>query len=483
MMKGRKKQGLRFDHGCILAIILYFLLAGIIYYAAGDQLYERSSRNEIMSEPLEYATGEITAGYTVRQDFWCEMDALVDFQIYIAAFQRNNTGHLIIQLYDDSKDRRLYEDVVDVSMTKEGQVITCVLPERLEHLKGHMLSIEITSDDGVPGHSPGLWYNAAAWHKDRQLYLDGNPVSGMLCIDVHGLDWVWTGPHYWKIIIPAGFMFSIYCMYLICQYRAGRKSWIITFADVLQSYRFLMKQLVSRDFKNKYKRSVLGALWSFMNPLMLMSVQYFVFSTIFRSNIENYPVYLLSGTVLFNFFTESTNVSMYAITGNAGLIKKVYVPRYIYPVSKVLSTGINLSISLIPLLVMCLATGVRLTRAWLLIPYALVCMLVFCIGMGFILSAVMVFFRDVQFIWSVLCMVLTYATPLFYPESILPAGFRRVLYINPLYHIIQFFRVIVLQGISPQPREYLICALLASVFLGIGLLVFRRSENKFIFYI
>ena len=257
----------------------------------------------------------------------------------------------------------------------------------------------------------------------------------------------------------------------------------MTSVKLFGKYRFLIRQLVSRDFKIKYKRSVLGALWSFVNPLLMMSVQYFVFSTIFKADIHNYPVYLLAGIVLFNFFSESTNISLYAVTGNAGLITKVYVPKYIYPVSKVVSTGINLLVSLLPLLVMCLATGVKITKAWLLIPFDLLLLLIFCIGIGFILSAVMVFFRDMQFIWSVFCMVVTYATPIFYPESILPDTFKGTLAFNPMYHFIQFFRKIILEGISPQPRDYLVCTLIAAASFLTGFIVFRKTQDKFIFYI
>ncbi len=217
--------------------------------------------------------------------------------------------------------------------------------------------------------------------------------------------------------------------------------------------------------------------------MLMMSVQYFVFSTIFKTDIDNYPVYLLAGIVLFNFFSESTNISLYAVTGNAGLITKVYVPKYIYPVSKVVLTGINLLVSLLPLLIMSLATGVRITRAWLLLSFDLLFLLVFCIGMGFILSAVMVFFRDMQFIWSVFCMVFTYATPIFYPESILPDEWKGMLSVNPMYHFIRFFRKIILEGISPQPMDYVVCFLISAGVFGIGLFVFRKTQDKFIFYI
>lgn len=252
---------------------------------------------------------------------------------------------------------------------------------------------------------------------------------------------------------------------------------------MINKYWFLLRQLVSRDFKIKYKRSVLGMLWSFVNPLMIMIVQYYVFSTLFQTDIENYVVYLLSGIVLFNFFSESTNISLYAITGNAGLITKVYVPKYIYPVSKILSAGINLLISLLPMVLICLMTGIHVTKYWLLIPYILICLLLFCIGMGFLLSALMVFFRDMQFIWSVFSTVLTYMTPVFYPESILSEEMKSILNINPMYHYIRFFRTIVIEGISPQLQQYGTCFFVSVLALFIGAAVFHKLQDQFIFYL
>ncbi|MCI9122587.1 MAG: ABC transporter permease [Eubacterium sp.] len=251
----------------------------------------------------------------------------------------------------------------------------------------------------------------------------------------------------------------------------------------LRRYKFLIKQLVVRDFKIKYKRSVLGALWSFVNPLLIMCVQYVVFSTIFKADIENYQVYLLSGIVLFNFFSESSNVAMYAVTGNAGLITKVYVPKYIYPVTKVLSTSVNLMISLLPLLIITLVSGVNVTRAWLLIPFVLVCLLVFCCGIALILSAALVFFRDIQFIWSVFLMILTYATPVFYPEEILTERFRGVLSFNPMYHFIKFFRLLVMDGLSPEPVAYAQCAVIAGLVLALGVFVFHQTQDRFVYYL
>jgi len=165
----------------------------------------------------------------------------------------------------------------------------------------------------------------------------------------------------------------------------------------LKKYGFLLEQLVSRDFKVKYRRSYLGMLWSLLNPLLMMSVQYIVFSSIFRSNIENFMVYLLAGITLFNFLSEATNNALIAITGNAPLITKVYLPMYIFPIAKVISSSINLFLSMIPMLLMVAITGAPINFYTPLIFVNLFLILIFCIGLGFVLSTLMTIFRDTQF--------------------------------------------------------------------------------------
>lgn len=479
-MKQRIK--IRFEHGCIIAVILYFVLACVFYYAAGDQLYERRSENEIESIAGIYTAPEITKEQTVRQVFLCEMDKLERFTINFCTFARENTGELEICLRDENTKEEIYNGSFLLEKLEDGQDLECLLPACREDVRGHVMAIEIFSD-GVIGNAAAPWCADTGISQGQQLYFNNEPVEGRLCFAVYGLDNVWTGPHYWKMIAAFGALLCVYCGILIEKKIHGRNSIAITAAALFTKYSFLIRQLVSRDFKIKYKRSVLGALWSFVNPLLTMCVQYVVFSTLFKMDIPNYPVYLLSGIVLFNFFTESTNMALYAVTGNTSLITKVYVPKYIYPVSKVLSTGINLFISLLPLVLMCLVTGLHVTKAWLMIPFDLICLLVFCIGMGFLLSAVMVFFRDMQFIWNVFTMVWTYATPVFYPEAILSDEVRAALEWNPMYHYITFLRTVILEGISPQPRLYLKCALFSIAFLVTGFYVFRKTQDKFIFYL
>ncbi len=258
---------------------------------------------------------------------------------------------------------------------------------------------------------------------------------------------------------------------------------VLDYVNILKKYRFLLFQLVSRDFKTKYKRSILGVLWSLLNPLMTMVVQYIVFSELFRWDIDNYAVYLISGTVLFSFFSEATNQALVSITGNAGLITKVYVPKYIFPVSKVISSCINFGFSLIALFVIVFANGLRPNIYYFMLPFGIICIIVFSMGVGFILSSLMVYFRDTQFLYGVVLTVWTYLTPIFYPETILPDRFMIIMECNPMYHFIRYERDIILNNHLPSLQAHVICIIFAVASICVGAVIFKKAQKNFIMYI
>ena len=251
----------------------------------------------------------------------------------------------------------------------------------------------------------------------------------------------------------------------------------------LSRYGFLIRQLVSRDFKLKYKRSLLGVLWSFLNPLLSMLVLYVVFSALFRFDIENYPAYLVSGIVMFNFFSEATSLTMNSIIGSASLIKKVYVPKYIYPLTRTASSVINLLISMIPLLVVVLISGIRPTAYFLLIIIPIACISIFSLGIGMILATSMTFFRDTQYLWGVISMIWMYLTPIFYPASILPDNMAWIVKVNPIYYFIDFMRTCIMNGRSPDLHTYVMCFAFAIMSFILGAFVFDKEQDKFILYL
>ena len=248
-------------------------------------------------------------------------------------------------------------------------------------------------------------------------------------------------------------------------------------------YKNLFKQLVSRDIKLKYRRSILGYLWSVLNPLFVMLIMVIVFSNIFRSDVENFPLYLLSGQILFNYMTEATNGAMQSVMGASGLLKKIYVPKYIFTISKVTSTLITMILSLLALLIVAIATHAPVSWKYVLIVIPVTELYIFCLGLGMFLAQAAVFFRDIQYIYSVVLTGWMYMTPIFYPESILPEDFRFILRVNPMYHFLKDIRLCILNGISPEPSVYVQCMLMALGALLIGALVFRKSQDRFVLYL
>ncbi|MBQ6465346.1 MAG: ABC transporter permease [Oscillospiraceae bacterium] len=253
----------------------------------------------------------------------------------------------------------------------------------------------------------------------------------------------------------------------------------------LDKYRFLIRQLVSRDFKVKYKRSALGVLWSLLYPVLTMSVMAVVFSHVFRAEIPgvSYPVYLLTGITFFNYFSEATNLSMSSILANFSLLNKVYVPKYVFPLTKCLFVGINFLLTLLPLYAVILLTGTGLNWAHLLLPYAFVCLFAFTLGMSFLLAAAAVFVRDMLYIYGVALTLWMYLTPLFWDLSMLGDPlYERLLRLNPLCQYISFARQIIFTGRAPGALSFAACALSAGLTLWLGAAVFRRKQDEFVYY-
>lgn len=251
----------------------------------------------------------------------------------------------------------------------------------------------------------------------------------------------------------------------------------------LYKYRFLIHELVIRDIKKKYRRSVLGVLWSILNPLLMMTVTAMVFSTLFRFDIKNYPLYLLVGQILFTFYSESTSFAMSSIIDNSGLIRKIYIPKYLFPLSRVVSSGVNLLFTLPALLIIILATGQPLSWRMLAFVIPLALLFIFCLGMGLILTTMAVYFRDMFHLYGVLLNLLSYATPIFYPESIVPAKFSFLLKLNPLYYFFKAVRQALYENMLPDLHLLIYCGVLAACAILLGTLVFRKFQNHFILYI
>lgn len=254
--------------------------------------------------------------------------------------------------------------------------------------------------------------------------------------------------------------------------------------QVLYNYRHLIKQLVTKDIKLKYRRSFLGYVWSVLNPLLVMVVMYLVFAHMFRFNVENYPAYLIIGQTLFTFMTEATNQAIFSITGNGPLLKKVYVPKYVFTLSKVTSSLVNLLFSLGAMIIVFIITRVQFSWAMLFFPVILIQLYIFSLGLGLFLAEASVFFRDIQYIYSVLTTAWMYLTPIFYPMEQLPEVMQKAIrFFNPMYQYINQFRTIVLQQTLPEPQVVVYGFILAFLFLIAGSWAFIRKQDDFILYI
>lgn len=251
-----------------------------------------------------------------------------------------------------------------------------------------------------------------------------------------------------------------------------------------KKYQFLLNQLVSRDIKIKYRRSVLGIFWSFLEPLLTMIVLTIIFSTLFKGfGVSNYPVYLLTGRLIFTFFASGSSAAMRSIRGNASIIKTIYVPKYIYSLAVIISNFVTFILSLVVLLLVMLATNAPFTIYLVLTILPIMVLLVLTIGAGLILATFNVFFRDIEHLYGVFLTLLMYATPIFYPASIVPESWRFIQTLNPLFGIIESCRSVFIFGTIYDPLQLLWPAVSSFIILLTGLFVFYKSQDKFILHI
>ncbi len=464
----------------------YILFVLVWYFAGGDRIRFKTVDTGTMISPARI-TGELLSGDILEQPFVLDAEEIRSVVLKAATFARENSGNLSISLRSGSA--LLAEVDVPFSELRDNDDFTVLFPDPVAVKREEPLRIVVESS-GSPGNSVAFYYGNTItlprgeiekkFGTEEVASLNHKPLNGVLCFRVTGRKSLWFGRYFWFFAAAGGAFLAAYGAHSIRAFARGRHTFAVIPLAAFIRYRFLIQQLVARDFKTKYKRSVLGVFWSFLNPILTMAVQYFVFSTIFRSNIENFALYLLTGIVCFNFFIEATNMALTSIVNNASLITKVYVPKYIYPMTRILSSSINLAFSLIPLFAVMLFSGLPFPKALLLLPFGLLCLLSFSMGVGFLLSALMVFFRDTQFLWGVLGMLWMFMTPIFYPETIIPIRFLAIYRLNPLYHIIGFIRSIMISGVSPEPFAFLLCFAASVTPLVVGLFVFKKTQDKFV---
>ena len=246
----------------------------------------------------------------------------------------------------------------------------------------------------------------------------------------------------------------------------------------------LLRQLVLKDIKLKYRRSYLGYIWSILNPLLMMIVLTVVFSNLFKFDIPNFSAYLLTGQLIFGFVSEATSSSVTAIVHNASLIKKTYVPKYIFVLSKITSSLVNMLFAMIALILVMISTQVEITLNVLWVPIIFLELYIFSLGLGLILSASTVFFRDIQYLWGVFTSIWMYLTPIIYPVSIISQEYRWWYdNLNPMVNYVEQFRDVILNSQSLSIESLSQGFIISIILLLFGIWFFNRKENEFILYI
>ena len=251
----------------------------------------------------------------------------------------------------------------------------------------------------------------------------------------------------------------------------------------LLRYQFLFEELVKRDFKKKYKRTVLGMVWSVLSPLLTLLVMRVVFTQFFGRNVDHYTTYLFCGNLVFSYFSDATNQGMTSLMENANIFTKVNVPKYLFLFSKNIQTLINFCLTLCVFFVFCILDHISFTWRFVLLLYPIFMLVLFNIGVCLVLSAMFVFFRDIQYLWSVFTLLLMYMSAIFYTIDGYSYNAQMAFLVNPVYLFIRYFRKIVMDATIPTLGFHILMAADVLIMLVIGCKVYKKYNTKFLYYV
>ncbi len=249
------------------------------------------------------------------------------------------------------------------------------------------------------------------------------------------------------------------------------------FSDILQ-YVFVIRELTSREIKRKYARSSLGIIWSVLNPLLMMVVMSLIFSTMFKKSIENYPIYYLTGQIMWGMFSGGTESAMTSLVDNKTLLIKAKLPKHTFILSRVYTAIVNFGYTLIAYIVMLLIFRVKISLTMLLFPVCVIYAVLISIGMGYLLATEYVFFADIKYLYTIFLRVLLYMSAIFYPVDNLPEIMKNVVNMNPVYLVILFARECVMYGRVPETWIWIRLSVWSMASIVVGMIVFKIQENK-----
>ncbi len=257
------------------------------------------------------------------------------------------------------------------------------------------------------------------------------------------------------------------------------KKWIRN----IRQYKFLFSELVKRDFSQKYKRTSLGMAWSVLSPLLTLLVMKVVFTKFFSRDMEHYTTYLFSGNLVMAFYKEATRNGMDSLMKNAKIIEKINLPKYLFLLSKNISALVNFLLTLVVYFLFCILDRITFTPKMVLLIFPVVCLTVMNIGIGMILSAMYVFFRDIRYLYDVFLTLLTYLSAIFYPVSNFSPRVQTLFLLNPVYVMIKYFRTIVIDMMVPSIQYHGLCLFYALFYLALGAWVYKKYNHEFIYYL
>ena len=255
------------------------------------------------------------------------------------------------------------------------------------------------------------------------------------------------------------------------------------FITKTKEYGFLFTELVKRDFKKKYKRTYLGMLWSVLSPLLTLLVMSIIFKQFFGNEVEHYLIYLFCGNIIFSYFSDATGGGMGTILANADIFTKINIPKYLFLFSRNISSLINFGLTFLVFLLFCIIDGITFTFAFLMLIVPILCLIVFNIGIGLLLSSLFIFFRDMQYLWSVFTTLLMYASAIFYTVDSYSPFMQKIFLCNPIYVFIKYFRLIVINNTIPSLGFNILSIGYAAIAFAIGITFYKKCSNKFIYYI
>lgn len=247
--------------------------------------------------------------------------------------------------------------------------------------------------------------------------------------------------------------------------------------------RFLFSELVKRDFKKKYKRTYLGMIWSVLSPLLTLLVMRIVFTQFFGRNVDHYTIYLFCGNIVFSYFSEATGSGMSSLMDNASIFSKVNVPKYLFLFSKNISSLINFSMTFVVFIIFCIIDRVPFTPTFFALAFPILCLIIFNMGVGLILSALFVFFRDIQYLWGIFTTLLMYLSAIFYTVDVYSPVVQKLFLLNPIFVYIKYFRLAVLGGTLPSVQYHLLALGYALGAFLVGSLIYKVKNHKFLYYV